>query len=396
VERRPVKTALLTNFIPPYRVPLLQELQDRGSGLRVFVSTRMESDRTWDVEWGRLDVTVQRTVTLGRRYRDRSGFSRRLEIHVPYDTLPRLTCFRPDCVISAELGMRSLQAAAYRLARPSSSLIIWATLSEHSERAWGAARKALRRFILRAADGVLVNGESGARYIRRFGVPDSRIFRVNQPVDVSMFAAHRRRGAGNVSRLLFSGALTPRKGLPAFQQAIAAWARLNPERCFELWWVGDGSDRSELSGTDLPPTVLQRFFGDIAYSRLPEIYAEADILVLPTLMDEWGLVVNEAMATGLPVLGSIYSQAVEELVVDGVNGWRFDPLNPAGVSAALDRVFSAAPAVVAGMRDAACQRVNALTPAAAADMIMEAVHLCRPIRGLPAAWEQAVGTGMRL
>ena len=49
------------------------------------------------------------------------------------------------------------------------------------------------------------------------------------------------------------------------------------------------------------------------------------VLVFPTLADEWGLVVNEALAAGVPVLGSLYSQAVEELVRDGENGWTFRP-----------------------------------------------------------------------
>src|ERR1035441_3133457 len=59
------------------------------------------------------------------------------------------------------------------------------------------------------------------------------------------------------------------------------------------------------------------------YSDMPEVYQRAGVLVLPTLADTWALVVNEAMAAGLPILGSVYSQAVDEMVVDGVNGWRF-------------------------------------------------------------------------
>ena len=82
---------------------------------------------------------------------------------------------------------------------------------------------------------------------------------------------------------------------------------------------------------------------------------------------------NEAMAAGLPVLGSIYSQAVEELVQDGENGWVFDPLTEASTLAALDRVFATPPEHLAAMRQAARRRVRDLTPAAASERIVRAV-----------------------
>ncbi len=370
-----MRVALLMNFIAPYRVPLLEALRDRVDELRVFISTPMESDRAWPVDWGSLDVVVQRNVTLRRRYRDEFGFSRQLQIHVPYDTLPQLARYAPDAVISGELGARSLQAAAYRALRPSSSLLIWATLSEHSERGWGGGRRLARRAILRRADGVLANGESGARYIRHFGMANERIFRVNQPVDVALFAGTaRRRPDSSLSRLLYVGALTGRKGLPWFARALAKWGRRNPGRGLEVWWVGDGEERAGLQAAALPPNISQRFCGNVAYAALPDFYADADILFFPTLLDEWGLVVNEAMAAGLPVLGSIYSQAVEELVQDGGNGWVFDPLTEGSTLAALDRVFATPPPQLAAMREAARRRIMALTPAAASEHIVRAIR----------------------
>ena len=71
----------------------------------------MERERAWKPDWGSLDVVVQRNLVLRRPYRSRLGYTRQLEIHLPYDTLPRLASIRPEAVISGELGMRSLQAA---------------------------------------------------------------------------------------------------------------------------------------------------------------------------------------------------------------------------------------------------------------------------------------------
>jgi len=385
-----MRVALLMNFIAPYRVKLLEALRDRVDELRVFISTPMETDRAWDVDWGTLNVTVQRNLTVRRPYRDEFGFSRQLQIHVPYDTLPRLSRYAPNVVISGELGARSIQAAAWRTLHPKSSLLIWGTLSEHSERGWGRLRQLTRRAILRRADGALVNGESGARYIHSFGMPDQRIFRVNQPVDVTLFSSKpRRRPDASMSRLLHVGSLTGRKGLTGFSSALAEWGRRNPARGLEVWWLGDGEQRAELETASLPSNISQRFLGNVPYAALPDFYADADILFFPTLLDEWGLVVNEAMAAGLPVLGSIYSQAVEELVQDGENGWVFDPLTEISTLAALDRMFATPPERLAAMREAARRRVVGLTPAAAGELMVRAVRQVAD-RASPVAWHEGM------
>jgi len=64
-------------------------------------------------------------------------------------------------------------------------------------------------------------------------------------------------------------------------------------------------------------------------------YAVANVFVFPTLEDEWGIVVNEAAASQLPILGSIYSGAVADLVFDEINGFRFDPLNSQSTAKAI-------------------------------------------------------------
>lgn len=369
-----MRVALLTNFIAPYRVSVLEALRDRVGDLRVLVCTRMERDRSWAVEWGSLDVVVQRTLTFRPQTRDMFGLTRRGEVHVPYDSLEQLRRWAPDVVISGELGARSLQAAAYCTLRPDVPLLIWATLSEHTEKAWGVLRRRLRQVILRRADGVLVNGESGARYIRGFGLQDRHIFRINQPVDIDRFTTiPRQRPSRSCTRLLYSGMLTEHKGVRRFAIQLAAWARANPSHAIEMWWLGDGALRPWLEGQALPGNLSQLFCGAVQYGEVAGFYAQCDALVLPSLRDEWGLVVNEALASGLPVLGSIYSQAVEELVEEGRTGWVFDPLSDASAFAALDRMFATTPVGTAWMRDATRRRISTLTPASAAERIVVAI-----------------------
>jgi glycosyltransferase involved in cell wall biosynthesis len=381
-----MRVALLTNMIPPYRLPQLEALQCRVGELHVFLSTRMENDRKrwhWEVDWGKLSVTVQRCVSWNGHYRDPLGFDRQLQIHCPYDTLQQLKRYAPDVVIAVELGVRSAQAALYRRLNRDSSLLIWAGLSEHTERAWGLARRTLRKRILSAADGVMVNGESGARYIRGFRLPDNRIFRVTPAHDIQLFSKRSGpRPARSAIRLLHCGALSPRKGIVRFMRILLAWAARNTNRTIEVCWLGDGPERSQLESMALPLNLSQRFLGHLTYQELPEIYADADAFFFPTLMDEWGLVVNEAMAMGLPVLGSIYSQAVEELVEDGVTGWTVDPRDETSVEAALDRALALSPDALSCIGNAARRRIKPVTPVAVGEQIVHAIRAVLDQRAL--------------
>lgn len=368
------RIALLTNFIPPYRVSLLEALQSRVGQLRIFVSTPIEANRNWSAAWGDLDVVVQRTLTLRGRWSDPSGFRERTFVHIPFDTVRQLWRFRPDVVISGELGLRTCMAALYRLLRRRTRLVIWATLSERTERGRGIMRSLIRPWLLGRADRVLVNGSSGARYVAGLGVPDDRIRIVPYSVDAGAFqgdAAPRR--FDQTQPLLFVGQLVERKGLLSFLEGLNRWAARHPSHAVELWLAGEGPQKPLLERAEMHPRVVIRFLGNVAYDALPALYAQARMLVMPTLADEWGVVVNEAMSAGLPVLGSVYSQAVEELVEDGRSGWTFAPDQPETLDAALARALVASSADLERLGDAARRRAGSLTPERVADRMVEAI-----------------------
>lgn len=374
------RTALLMNFIAPYHVKLLQRFAARVGELRIFVSTRMEPNRHWTPDWSGLDVVLQKTLTMPWKFRRRSGTSQQTYLHFPFDTVPHLRRHKPDVVISGELGLRSLQAALYRATHRHCRLVIWATLSEHTEKEWGQARRLLRHTILARADAVVVNGRSGESYIRRFNA-DVPIVIMNQPADVSLFS---RCPIGRVPqqayRLMYSGRLIESKGVAAAQADIAAWAAAHPDRLVEITWAGEGEMRTTLERASTPANMRQTFTGHLGYDELARLYGESGALILPTLFDEWGLVVNEALASGIPVLGSIYSQAVEELVEDGSTGWHFDPLQPGSLTTALDRFFGASPTQLAEIRVQARARGLSVTFDTAAARLVEATEAAMSVQ----------------
>jgi glycosyltransferase involved in cell wall biosynthesis len=366
------RVALLTNFLPHYRIPLLESLQSQVGQLRVFLSARMERDRDWHVHWGTLDVVVQRSLSFTHTFRNVHGYRDSSQIHIPWDTFFQLWRYRPDAIISGEFGLRTVMSVLYRIVRPQTRLILWATCSDHTEATRGWLRRALRRWLVRHVDAIFVNGAGGARYVTGVGF-SGPIFSVPYTIDNAAFSSESDVEDDGVVRLLYSGQLIERKGLHMFLPVLDQWCRRHPDRRVLLRIAGDGPERERIQSLASAPNLRLEFLGNVAPEKLPATYHASSIFVFPTLGDEWGTVVNEALCAGLPVLGSNYSQAVEELVTDGVNGWRYFPGRGAEAYNALDRALSASAETMAAMSREARATMESLTPERIASVMASAV-----------------------
>jgi glycosyltransferase involved in cell wall biosynthesis len=366
---------VLTNFLAPHEVPVLFELSRHCGKLTVLLSTPMEQDRDWTPDWGPLDVRVQYTWTFRRPRRHPLGFPDLVSIHVPWNTSRLLRQIRPDVIVSSELGFRSLFSAIYRMFSPRTALVLCAGLSQHTELGRGWPRQLLRKWLVRRADGVTANGRNGMQYLRRIGVPAEKLACYPYAaVPEALYRGPVQRDPQLAHRLLYVGRLIELKGLLPFMQVLATWGSNHPDRQVEFQLVGDGPMRSELESLAMPANVSVQFLGARHFAEIAEIYGQGGIFVLPTLSDEWGLVVNEAMAAGLPVLGSLYSQAVEELCSEGETGWTFHPDKPGEIADALDRALSTSHERLQAMRVAARARVESITPAYAAQCLVEVIR----------------------
>lgn len=383
----PGRVTLLTNFVPPYLVALFAELAKRVSDLEIFVSTRMESNRPWEFQGEGLPVHVQRTLTLSRTWRHPAGFREAQSLHFPLDTLALLHRHRPDVIVTTEFGFRTVQAVIHRRLHARTAVVAWAPISELTEQSRGRFREGLRRWLLRRVDAVVVTSESGARYIRRRGFPDHAIFQVPHTTDGGAFAGSANAPGERRAprRLLYVGQLIERKAVAEFLSALSGWAETDRGEVIEFWIVGDGPLRAALESQRVPASLRVKFFGSVSYADLPSYYARAGMLVFPTLADEWGLVVNEAMAAGVPVLGSRNSQAVEAMVEDGETGWTFSPDQPEEIASALDRAFSTPLDRLGVMRDRCRARARAFTPEAAAGRMLEAIECAASARSRAAS-----------
>ena len=365
---------VLMNFVPPHRVPILSELAKRVKKLTLLLSTPMEPNRSWSVEWGDLDIQLQRTLTFRHAWRHDAGFTDELYLHVPWDTVWRLKTLAPDVIISAQLGPRSILSASYKALARKARLVFWLGMSEHTERGRSPLYTSYRKRLLRHCQAAIINGQSGVRYLQELGVESDKIFRCPYATSSTFFERGSDERSDDLAhRLVFVGQLVERKGLIPFLEALRNWGTRHGDRRAEFDIVGSGPLEQRIREFGMPENVRVSLRGPLAFGDLPEAYAKAGILAFPTLADDWGMVVNEALAMGVPVLGSRYAQAVEDLCVDGETGWTFRPDAGHEMENALEAALSASPETLNHMRRAARQRVSDLTPASAADIMHEAV-----------------------
>ncbi|MEX0891500.1 MAG: glycosyltransferase [Gemmatimonadota bacterium] len=203
----------------------------------------------------------------------------------------------------------------------------------------------LVRWIVRGSAACLAIGSRNAAYYRSLGVPEERIFLVPYVVDNHYFAmrtaalreqrAELRRELGlppHACVLLFASKLVPRKRA---SDLLAAYARLRAEGAdAALAFVGSGPTEARLrtAAADVPGV---HFFGFRNQAELPGFFAAADIFCLPSIDEPWGLVINEAMAAGLPVVAAAEVGAAADLVRDGHNGATHRGRDVEGLTAAL-------------------------------------------------------------
>ena len=229
-----------------------------------------------------------------------------------------------------------------------------------SETHLGLQRKGWKRRIrdsvlsvaYRFVDGFLAIGTANRAYYRALGVPDNKIFDVPYTVDNDRFIAAaalapqeraeiRKKYGLPVDRsvVLYASKFMRRKHP---DDVIRAIARLRDNgRTATLFMVGTGEMEHELR--DLASSLAMGnviFGGFINQAELPKVYAASDIFVLPSENEPWGLVVNEVMCAGIPVVVSDEVGCVPDLVKDGVNGYHMNAGNIGSLAMALEKLLA--------------------------------------------------------
>jgi len=341
-----VRLALLTEIPAPYRIPLFNALAERVELRVLFLSRRDPRRGFYELhanEW-RFDHRFLPGPQLRRAGRW-FVLNRRV--------LGELRGFRPDAVAVGGWNQPAFWVAlAYCRARRI-PLLVWIESTARDARSEARPLALARKAMVHGASGAFVPGSASAEYARELGV--ERVEIAPNAVDASIFErAAVDRSSRETCTFLYAGRLDPEKGLDTLLEAF----RDVPG---ELVLVGSGSDEGRLRS--LAPKRV-RFEGPKDRDELVGYYADADVFVLPSHSEPWGMVLNEAAAAGLPLVATEGVGAAHDLADERV---------PVGDVAALREALirlAGDPALRARAGARSRERVQAFTPTAWAEGVV--------------------------
>lgn len=359
------RVVALTHYLPPYMASVLSRTAARVREFRVLLSIEEEPNRDFGDTRQGLDVRVQRSLMLRRRWKHRAGgFEDEVYVHIPWDTFFQLRRENPDIVFSFELGIRSLLSAVY-CGVYRKKLALCVCVSERTEQGRGFLRPLLRKFLLKRADAVTFNGPGCRAYLKRFKVPDDKLFHFPYACsDQFQYHGSLERRPEARRRLVCIGQLTERKGVMHLLNGLVRHAQNRPDRLVELDLIGKGNLEQAIREMKMsfPQNLKVHLLGHLNYARMSACLENCGCLVFPTLADEWGLVVNEAFRAGMPVIGSEYAQACTTLIESGKTGWLFRPDDPETLDDALLQLANTPDDRLLEMRRECQEAVREITP----------------------------------
>jgi len=272
------------------------------------------------------------------------------EIH--RKVLAILTDLKPDAVFAPASpfpeGMASL---AYRLKTGKFSVLMddaW----EHTDQR-GRFIRFVKKLVHSNVDAAFVPSVSHLSYYLKMGFPGERVVFGVDVVDNEYFmkkADQARKEASEIRKsrdlpeqyFLYVGRFLPRKGLETLIKAYQSYLLKTAKKPWDLVLVGDGNYIDKIRGLSQDVSGV-RFAGPQYGEDLCQYYGLANTVIIPSEIDPWGLVVNEAMASGVPVIVSDGCGAARTLVREGENGWTFESENVEELSRLMVRVAMLSP-----------------------------------------------------
>lgn len=323
-ERAPdglTRLALLTEIPAPYRIPLFNALAERVD-LRVLFLRERHPERRYDLH--RDELRFEWEVLPGASFTVRAHW---LVLNVRVARRLR----GADAVVLGGWNQPSFLNALIWCRRRGVPTIVWAESTTMDRRS--GRHEVLKRMLLPRVDAFVVPGAAAQEYLVTLGVPVERITVAANTVDPGIFGHAERTRAGGACRLIAVARLAHEKGLDVLLEATEGLP-------VEVVIAGTGPEESrlrELAG----PNVT--FLGNVERDALPGLYASADVAVVPSRSDPWGMVLNEAALAGLPLISTTAPGGAHELVEPGVNGLLVPPDDAAALRRAIVRVVEDEP-----------------------------------------------------
>lgn len=263
-------------------------------------------------------------------------------------------------------------------------------------------RLLIRRLMVALADACITNSKAGKAYlIKNLYASENKVFNYPYLVPDSQYLIYNfnevQSGFENISNsqhisdftsnlsvnntstkqtvFLFIGRLIPRKGIQTLLQACSLLEQQGYDN-YSLIVVGKGEQKNQLEQFCQTNKLEQyiQWIGQVDYKLIGTYFDRADILVLPSLEDTWGMVILEAILCGKMVLCSNAAGA-SEIVLEHQNGYVFEPNNPEQLAKLMVAAMKDS-SLIESMKQKSQQIADKYTPKLSADFLAEIIHFC--------------------
>jgi glycosyltransferase involved in cell wall biosynthesis len=366
--------AIITEIIAPYRIPVFNELAKRNElDLHViFLSENDPSLRQWRV----YKEEIEFKYVVLQSWRRRVG---RFNLLVNRGMAAALDRAVPDAILTGGYNYLASWQAVHWAKAHKVPMMLWTESTASDERRGHPITEFLKRHFLSLCRSFVVPGIASANYLHDLNISRDRIFVAPNAVDVDRFSrlsegARRSRPHDLPARyFVYVGRLVRAKGV---FDLLEAYSRLGPEvrSSVGLVFVGGGRDLNQLMqhAARIKPGNIY-FPGFIHGDELVRFYTFAEALVFPTHSDTWGLVVNEAMCCGLPVILTNVAGCTSDLVKDEWNGFVVPPGDVPQLADAMTRLATDS-SLRTEMAARSWERIQAYSPMAWTEGIVKAVN----------------------
>ena len=325
IEKEIKKVLIITNIPNPYRIPLFNEiskqLKENNIHLKVIFGSEGYSRRKFKLNFNEFQFDYE--ILSSRKF----NFGNNEKTFFTYGGLLKiLRNESPDKIIIAGFSFGTLKLWLRSFFKKT-HYIIWSGSILKRGRNDSMLRIMQRKLLMKKANGFVAYGSKAKEYFISLGANSQNISIAINTVDTDFFfeqtkfLKQKSNPRNSKIHLTYIGYLSKRKNVIRLLSIIKELAKLRSDFVLDL--IGDGDDKLNLEQYVQSNEINNyvRFHGFVEKERLPEFFSKSSVFLFQTDFDIWGLVLNEAMAAGVPCISSPNAGASFDLVKEGETGF---------------------------------------------------------------------------
>lgn len=311
-----MKIVLITNMPVPYRNPIFEILSNQlEKNFLVIFCSKKESNRAWNLEKLNFNHLFLKENVKAKK----DGFN---FVHNNTDIFKELKKFNPDVIITTGYNPTHLYAWLFSVFYRKKHIPMtdgW----EYSEKNLSFFHKLIRKIVFFTSDSFIGASKNSLSLFESYGIKKEKLFQSHLCIDNVRFK-NKKEFSERKYHIMFSGQISEHK-IPFFFFDIAKKLSIKIPN-LKVLILGDGPLKEEFFSKLNEANIDYDYPGFVSQDELPKFYSNSKLFLFTTRVDAWGVVANESMASGTPVISTPYAGIINDLLIDNINGFIIDTI----------------------------------------------------------------------